>query len=86
MNDTLYNILQKQNNTLESVFGLKYNEEEFNCLRCIYQSPKMHKIPCGARLIIAGQKYINTQLSKHVTPAFKLCYNQIDAYHKNHMI
>ena len=38
----------------------------------------MHKIPSGARFIIAGNK----QLSKHVTSAFKLCYSQIDAFHK----
>ena len=42
----------------------------------------MHKIPSGARFIIAGKKCINKQLSKHVTSAFKLCYSQIDAYKK----
>ena len=42
----------------------------------------MHKIPSGARFIIAGKKCINEQLSKHVTSAFKLCYSQIDVYHK----
>ena len=42
----------------------------------------MHKIPSGARFIKAGKKCINKQLSKYVTSAFKLCYNQIDAYHK----
>ena len=36
----------------------------------------------GARFIIAGKKFIIKQLSKHVTSAFKLCYSQIDAYHK----
>ena len=82
MNDTLHNILQQQNNTLDSVFGLKNNEEEFNCLPCIYWLPKMHEIPSGARFIIAGKKCINKQLSKHVTSAFTLCYSHIDAYHK----
>ena len=82
VNDTLHNILQQQNNTLDSVFGLKNNDEEFNCLPCIYWLPKMHKIPSGARFIIAGKKCINKQLSKHVISAFKLCYSQIDAYHK----
>ena len=82
VNDTLDNILQQQNNTLDSVFGLKSNDEEFNCLACIYWPPKMHKIPSGAKFIIAGKKCINKQLSKHVTSAFKLCYSQIDAYHK----
>ena len=42
----------------------------------------MYKIPSGARAIIPGKKCINKQLSKHVTSAFKLCYSQIDAYHK----
>ena len=42
----------------------------------------MHKIKSGARFIIACKKCINKQLSKHVTSAFKLCYSQIDAYHK----
>ena len=45
----------------------------------------MHKIQSGARFIIAGKKCINKQLSKHVTSAFKLCYSQIDAYHKKHI-
>ena len=67
VNDTVHNILQQQNNTLKSVFGIKNNDKEFNCLPCIYWLPKMHKIPSGARFIIAGKKYINKQLSKHVT-------------------
>ena len=82
VNDTLHNILQQQNDILHSVFGLKNNDEEFNCLSCIYWLPKMHEIPSGARFIIAGKKCINKQLSKHVTSAFKLCYSQIDSYHK----
>ena len=85
VNDTLHNILQRQNNTLDSAFGLKNNDEEFNCLPCIYWPPKMHKMPSGARFIIASKKCINKQLSKHVT-AFKLCYSQIDAYHKKRII
>ena len=82
VNDTLHNILQQQNYSLDSFFGLKNNDEEFTCLPCIYWLPKMHKIPPGARFIIAGKKCINKQLSKHVTSVFKLCYSQIDAYHK----
>ena len=82
VNDTLHNILQQQNHTLDSVFGLKNNDEEFTCLPCIYWLPKMHKIPSSARFIKAGKKCINKELSKDVTSAFKLCYSQIDAYHK----
>ena len=82
MNDTLHNILQHQTNALDSVFGLKNDNEEFNCLPCIYWLPKMHKIPSGARFKIAGKKCINKQLNKHVPSAFKLCYSQVDAYYK----
>ena len=46
----------------------------------------MHKIPSGARFIIARKKCINKQLSKDVTSAFKLCYIQIDAYQKKHIL
>ena len=42
----------------------------------------MHKILSGARIVIAGKNCINKQLTKHVKSAFKLCYSQIDAYHK----
>ena len=84
-NDILHNILQQQNNTLNSVFGLKNNDEEFNCLPCIYWLPKMHKILFGARFITAAKKCINKQLSKHLT-VFKLCYSQIDAYHKKNTL
>ena len=35
VNDTLQNFLHQQNNTLDSVSGLKNNNEEFNCLPCI---------------------------------------------------
>ena len=81
VNDTLH-VLQKQNNTLGTVFGIKDNDQQFNCLPCIYWLPKMHKIPSGPRFITVGKKRINKQLSKHVTSAFKLCYSQIDGYHK----
>ena len=73
MNDTLHNVLQQQNNTLHSVFGLKTNDEEFNCLPCIYWLPKMRRIKSDVRFIIAGKKCISKQLRKHVTSAFKLC-------------
>ena len=82
VNATLHNILQQQNNTLDSVFWLKNNNEEFKCVPCMYLLPKMRKIPSGARFIIADKKCNNKQLSKHVTLTFKLCYSQIDAYHK----
>ena len=84
--DILHNILQQQNNTLDSVFGLKNNDEEFNCISCICWLSKMHKIPSGAKFKIAGKKCIKTQLSKHATSAFKLYYSQIDAYYKKNIL
>ena len=86
VNDTLHNVLQQQNNTVDCVFGLKKNDEEFDFLPCIYWLPKMHKILSGVRFIMAGKKSINKQSSKHVTSAFKLCYRQIDAYHKKNIL
>ena len=86
VNDTLHNVFQQQNNTLDSVFGLKNNDEELNSLPCIYWLPKMHKIPSCARFIMTGKKCISKQLSKHVSSAFKLCYNKIDAYHKKKIL
>ena len=56
MNDTLHNVLQEENNTLDAALRLKDNDEEFNCLPCIYWLSKMHKVPSGARFIIAGKK------------------------------
>ena len=59
VNDTLHNVLQQQNSTLDSLFGIKNNDGEFNCLPCNSWLPKMHKVPSGARFIIAGKKCIN---------------------------
>ena len=86
VNYTLHNVLQQQNNTLDSVFVLINNDEEINCLPCIYWLPKRHKIPSGARFMIAGKKCITKQLSKYVTSAFKLCYNQIDVYQQKNIL
>ena len=86
VNNTLNNILQHQNNTLDSIFRLKNNDKKFNYFPCIYWLPKMHKIPTGVRVIITGKKCINEQASKYILSAFKLCYNQIDAYHKKNIL
>ena len=40
------NVLQQQNNTPDSIFGLKSHDEEFSCLPRIYWPPKMPKIWC----------------------------------------
>ena len=52
VNDTLHNVLQSQNNALDSVFALKNNDEELNCLPCIYWLPKIHKKPSDARKLV----------------------------------
>ena len=85
MNDTLYNVLQQQNNTLDSVFALKNNDEEFNCLPCIYWLPKIHKILSGGRFITDNKKCINKQLSKDFISAVKPSDSQIDACHKKNI-
>ena len=82
MNDTLHNVLQQQINNLYSVFRLKNIGQEFSH-SCIYWLLKMCKIRSGARFIKGGTKCISKKLNKHVTSEFKLCYSQIDAYHKN---
>ena len=87
MNDTLRGVLQQQNNTLDSVFGLKNNGAGLNCLPCIYWLPKMHKIPCGANFMVAGKKCITKQLSKHVTSTFKPSYSKVRCVsQKKHII
>ena len=59
VNETCYNIVQQNENTLASAFGLKDNDEEFNCLPVIYWLTKIHKITSGAAFIIVGKKCIN---------------------------
>ena len=65
VNETYYNIFQQHENTLDSAFGLKNNDEEFNCLPVIYWLTKIHKIPSGIynsweeAFIIVGKKCIN---------------------------
>ena len=86
VNNTLHDIFQQQKKSLDLVFGIKNNDEEFNCLPCIYWLRKIHKIPPGAKFIIAGKKCFNKELGMHVTSEFKLCYSQIDAYCKKHII
>ena len=43
----------------------------------------MHKVPSGARFIIAVKKCIDKQLSKHVTSAFKLLQPKRSTSHKD---
>ena len=82
INNSVSDILDQQKDTLNKVFHLKNEDEEFNCLPTIYWLPKMHKKPSGARFIIAGKKCINKKLTQHITSAFKLCFKQVDSYHR----
>ena len=76
------NIVSEQNRILLNDFKIKNEDQEFNCLPTIYWLPKMHKHPSSARFIIAGKNCVNKLLSQYVTSAFKLCFNQVNTYHK----
>ena len=39
VNEKRHNVLQQQNDTLDSIFRLKNSDVEFNCLSCIYWLP-----------------------------------------------
>ena len=55
--NTIHNVLQQQNNTLDSVFGLKNSDKKFNRLPYLYWLPK---ILSGATFVIAGKKRVNS--------------------------
>ena len=62
--------------------GLKVDEKDSN-LPIMYWTPKMHKNPTGCRFIIASKHCSTKPLSKSVSNAFKLIFNQIEKFHKN---
>ena len=49
----------------------------------MYWTPKMHKTPSGQRFIIASKHCSSKPLSKAVSSAFKLIFNQIERFHTN---
>ena len=51
-------------------------------LPIMYWIPKMHKISSAARFIIASKHCSTKQVSKAVSNAFKLIFNQIENFHK----
>ena len=61
--------------------GLEVDEREKD-LPTMYWIPKMHKDPPGARFIIASKQCATKKISKSVSSAFKLIYNQIENFHK----
>ena len=49
----------------------------------MYWTPKMHKTPSGNRFIIASKHCSTKPLSKAVSGAFKLIFNQVERFHSN---
>ena len=56
-------------------------EDREKDLPSMYWIPKMHKDPPGARFIIASKQCSTKKISKSVSSAFKLMYNQIENFH-----
>ena len=61
--------------------GLEVDDREKD-LPSMYWIPKMHKDPPGARFIIASKQCVTKKISKSVSSAFKLMFNQIENFHK----
>ena len=65
-------------------FCAKYNfkvSDEQKTLPIIYWIPKMHKTPIGSRFIVASSKCSTKPLSKAVSKAFKLIFEQVKNFH-----
>ena len=62
---------------------LQLNEEKDSVLPVMYWTPKMHKNPSGCRFIIASKNCSTKPLSKAVSSAFKLIFNQVERFHTN---
>ena len=60
---------------------LQPNEERDSVLPVMYWTPKMHKTPSGCRFIIASKNCSTKPLSKAVSSAFKLIFNQVERFH-----
>ena len=60
---------------------LQPNEERDSVLPVMYWTPKMHKNPSGCRFIIASKNCSTKPLSKAVSSAFKLIFNQVERFH-----
>ena len=71
----------EDNVTYSKRLGLEVEDREKD-LPSMYWIPKMHKDPPGARFIIASKQCSTKKISKSVSSAFKLIYNQIENFHK----
>ena len=47
----------------------------------MYWIPKKHKVPCGARFIVASSSCSTKPLSKAVSKVFRLLHDQINRFH-----
>ena len=61
---------------------LKTSDKDHD-LPVMYWTPKMHKNPSGCRFIIASKHCSTKPLSKAVSCAFKLIFNQVECFHTN---
>lgn len=61
--------------------GLEVEDREKD-LPSMYWIPKMHKDPPGARFIIASKQCSTKKISKSVSSAYKLIFQQIENFHK----
>ena len=70
------------NLTVSKKLSLTITEKD-TVLPIMYWTPKMHKTPSGQRFIIASKHCSTKPLSKAVSSAFKLIFNQIERFHTN---
>ena len=61
-------------------FGLTLDEEQ-KTLPIMYWTPKMHYTPSRARFIVSSAKCSTKPISRVVSNAFKLIFNQIQNFH-----
>ena len=61
-------------------FGLKIEEGQ-KTLPIMYWTPKMHYTPSRARFIVSSAKCSTKPISRLVSNAFKLIFNQIQNFH-----
>ena len=62
-------------------FGLTLDEEQ-KTLPIMYWTPKMHYTPSRARFIVSSAKCSTKPISRVVSNAFKLIFNQIQNFHE----
>ena len=60
--------------------GLKVDEKDID-LPIMYWTPKMHYTPSRARFIVSSAKCSTKPISRLVSNAFKLIFNQIQNFH-----